>query len=755
VGLTSGQKYYLRIKSEDNAGNVASDVGTTFVYKFDNSLPSNPATISVDPPGYTATNNFTFTWSEGNDVGSGVSGYCYKVGLGGSETCVDGVGTTGITGVEASQTGTNTFYLKTKDMAGNYASDFATASFYYSSVAPGAPTNLSVGQSSNTVNEFSFSWQPPTLFYGQQLGLRYYYSINETPTAFNVNKMGLSVTYLSKGSYATRKDKNTLYVVAMDEAGNIDYNNYASVDFYAETSAPGIPQNVDISDVSVKETSNWRLAISWEAPEASGSGVSTYKIFRSRTEGAVCSSSMDDFSLASSTTSESFVDVSLLQAEYYYCVEACDSTNECSAPSGTVYLLPDGKWRVPPTLTSEPDVTVKTKSATVEWTTNRTSSSFVKYGKGSCDYGDEVGTSEQVSAHEIDLSGLDPGTTYYYKVLWTDEDGNTGESDEGSFETNPAPIVSTVKVSDVSLFSAYVSFVIQNSTKASIQYGKTTAYGDSLDISTSTSGGETSVKLEDLEQGTEYHLRIQAFDEEDNVFTSDDYVFETLPLPKLSGVRIQQVKGMATATVRILWQSNTNVSSIVTYFPAGRPEMAKDQIKLTLVKNHLLVLTDLMDDTEYSIAIKGKDVMNNGAETVIQTFKTSADLRSPVVSNMTVESVVDGVGDEAKSQIIVSWDTDEPASSQVEYGQGTGSDYPSKTQKDSNYTLNHSVVISDLIPNQVYHLRVLTEDKMVNLTQSYDNVVITPKATKSALNLVIENLSKSFGFVSNLSGVAK
>ena len=170
---------------------------------------------------------------------------------------------------------------------------------------------------------------------------------------------------------------------------------------------------------------------------------------------------MDDFRLVSSTTSESFVDTNLSQVKHYYCVAACDSTNECSAPSSTVTLLPDGKWRVPPTLIGEPTTTAKTKSAIVNWSTNRTSSSFVKYGKSSGAYGDEVGTSEQVAAHVISLTGLDPGTTYFYKTLWTDEDGNTGESEELSFVTNPAPTISTVKISDVSLYSAYVMGDVQ------------------------------------------------------------------------------------------------------------------------------------------------------------------------------------------------------------------------------------------------------------------------------------------------------
>lgn len=758
--LVSGLSYFFRLKTKDNADNVTTDVGTTFVYKFDNTSPTNPNTISVDPAGYTATNNFNFNWSEAADVGSGIGSYCYKLGVGGSETCIEGVGITGIEGIEAYQTGTNTFYLKAKDLAGNYAGDYTTASFYYSSVAPGAPKNLNVGESISSVNEFSFSWQAPDLFYGQQSGLKYYYSVNALPTANNTSSTA-DKTYLSKGAYAKQAGVNTFYVVAKDEAGNIDYNNYASVNFVSDSSAPGIPTLVEIADVSDKESKIWKLSVNWEAPEATGSGGVTYKILRSAIAGSECSDDLSNFEIIEPGQSgSSLVDGSdkkkrLLQQKYYYCVQTCDSTNQCSAPSTTVSLLPDGKWRTPPSLIDDPSVVVKTKSAIVSWSTNRAASSFVKYGKNSGDYGDEVGTSDQLAAHTISLIGLEPGTTYYYKVLWTDEDGNTGESAEQTLTTNPAPLISTVKISDVSLYSTYVDFRIKNTVKAIIQYGETTAYGSTHELTTARDEGDYMIKLEDLKEGTKYHLKIQALDDEGNVFNSDDYTFETLPVPKLLDVKIQQVKGMPTSTLRLLWKSNTVLSSILTYYPVGKPEMARDQIKLTLSKSHEVILYDLFDDTDYILNFKGKDSMGNSAENITKKFKTSADMRAPTISDLRLESIVDGVGEEARAQVVVYWDTDEPATSQIEYGQGTGSDYPNKSQKDSNLTLNHSLTIPELKPSEVYHLRVITEDKMANITVSSDNVVITPKETKSALDLVIENLSKSFGFISNLSGGAK
>ncbi len=746
-GLISGSTYYLRIKAVDNANNIVATSWQPFIYKYDSDAPTNPTTIVADPPGYSNVNSFNFSWSGATDSGSLISQYCYKTGVSGaSETCTSA---TSVSGIVAYQSGANAFYVRARDNADNVTSTYATASYYYSSTAPSAPTNIEVSPATNTVNQFAFTWNPPSNYSGSQTGLRYYYSINALPTSSNVNAVGLTTTYLTTGAYATQPGKNTLYVVAKDEAGNIDYNVYGSVDFTADTSSPGIPRNMDIADVSTKSTSSWKLAISWNAPEASGSGVASYKVYQSTTTDASCSTSLTGFTNVASTTGTSYVDADITQATHYYCVKACDSTNNCSAASDTVSLYPDGKWTTPPDLIGSVAVEVKTKSGIVTWSTSRTSNSFVKYGTKSGDYGAEVGSSDQVTSHKIALTGLNPGTKYYYKVLWTDEDGNSGESSEHTFTTEAAPFISSVKITDVGLYSAYVNFAINHTSSVKIEYGKTVNYGSVETLSTSTSEITQSVKLEDLVEGTIYHLRITAEDEEGNTFAGDDYTFETLPVPKVIGLKVQQVVGLPTATLRLVWSSNTLLSSIVTYYPSASPEKTKDQISLVLKKNHEIILKNLADETEYTIVVKGKDAGGNEATSPIQKVKTATDVRPPEIQNSSIETTVVGVGDSAKAQIIASWDTDEPSSTQIEYGEGTGTTYGSSTQEDPNLTTNHSVTIPSLLPSKIYHLRIVSKDKGKNIGYSEDIVIITPNATKDALNLVVNKLSKTFGFLKN------
>ncbi len=146
--------------------------------------------------------------------------------------------------------------------------------------------------------------------------------------------------------------------------------------------------------------------------------------------------------------------------------------------------------------------------------------------------------------------------------------------------------------------------------------------------------------------------------------------------------------------------------------------------------------------------VKGRDKAGNEAISDVQRFTTATDTREPKITNLFVEGSTSRQQKDTV-QIIVSWSTDEPATSQVEYAEGTGAAYSYSTQVDENLTFNHIVLISDLEPSKVYHLRAISKDDAGNKTTSSDTVTITPKGQESALNLVIFNLQEVFGFIEN------
>jgi len=136
-----------------------------------------------------------------------------------------------------------------------------------------------------------------------------------------------------------------------------------------------------------------------------------------------------------------------------------------------------------------------------------------------------------------------------------------------------------------------------------------------------------------------------------------------------------------------------------------------------------------------------------------QKVTTATDTRAPQITDLKIEGSTNAGNNnqEATAQLVISWNTDEASTSQVEFGEGTGTTYSQKTQEDATTTSNHLVVISGLSPSKVYHIRALSKDTAGNIGNSVDTVTITPKATDNALNLVISNLSQIFGFLGGLA----
>lgn len=745
--LVNGSTYYFRVKTVDDAGNLSATVWQPFIYKYDAEAASAPENLNADPSGYSATDSFDFSWDTATATGAPVSSYCYKTGAASgiysTDQCISGLS---IISIPSYQVGANTFSVRTKDTAGNY-SDYSTAQYYYvdSSNAPAPPQGVAVAPATNTDNSFAFSWNPPAVgtFYGSESNLSYRYSINALPTSYSTSST--SLTYLNAGAYATLPGENVFYIVSMDEAGNINYNNYSQVSFSANTTAPGIPLNIDVADVSVKSTSSWKLALSWEVPAenaASPELIDNYSVHVS-TDGST-------FSEIATSGGISYVDVGLTQQTYYYKVKACDSTNNCGAFSDIVSLFPDGKFTTAAGIISDPvETDVTTKKATISWATSRTCDSKISYGLSSGDYFDEeVSNSEHITSHILKMSNLSPGTTYYYVAKWTDEDGNTGTSEEQTFETQPPPSTEEPVAKSIGLDNALIEFTSKNASRVTVYYGESSAFGGVEDIVTGSGEGTHTVQLKDLQDGTKYYYKINAFDSDGAEYEGEIHSFTTLPRPKISNVKVHQVKGTARSTLLVVWESNTAISSVITYYPVVNPGAAKDEFNIALKNGkHQMVLYDLEPQTTYALIIKGKDAAGNEAVGEIQQVSTSADTRAPIISDLKVDSEVLGVGEEATAQLVVSYKTDEAATAQIEFGEGSGTSYSQKTQEDGSLTSHHLIVISELSPAKVYHLRAISKDDVGNKAESLDKVVITPKATENALDLVVSNLSSAFGFL--------
>jgi hypothetical protein len=751
---SSNSPYYLHVKAIDAAGNVFG-TNESFQFRFDNTAPTNPGFITA-PSGFINTKEATLSWAtiggqSAADANSGVAGLQYRInasnwygdshsGTGDASDLLANDGTYQTTDppdFANINEGVNTVYFRTWDQAGNVTSSYVTAALKVNTNgAPSEPVNVVATPSTNTTNSFAFSWDLPVTYVGDANNLSYCYTVNTEPSPSNCSFT--SSRSLGAGPYATQPGDNIFYVVARDESSNINYDSYATATFNANTPSPGIATNVDIVDVSIKSTSNWRLALTWEPPTYSGAGVSSYKVYRST----------DDvtYAFVGSSTSTTYIDAGLTQQTYYYYVRACDSTNNCSANSSDVNLLPTGKFTDPATLTSEPSVEgITTKKATISWTTDRASDSKVAIGTKSGEYSpSEVGSSEQVTAHEIDLDNLSAGTTYYYLVKWTDEDGNTGVSQEHSFTTDPAPVIKEVETTKIGLGSAIVSFTVKGATSASLYYGPSESFGGLETVNTSAEESRYSIEVAGLSDGQKYYYMVSAFDSEGNEYQGNIFSFSTPPRPRISNLRFQPVEGEPTSTQEITWTTNVPSTSTLTYGIVGTNGVDVQDSKLKT--NHKLTIKGLQDDSRYFVIAQSRDADGNLAVSDRQEFRTALDTRPPEVFEITIEPSIRGTGAEARGQIIVSWKTDEPSTSQVAFAEGSeASVFNSRTTEDTQLTTEHIVVVSDLPTSRVYSIQAVSRDKASNAGLGESQSAIIGRASESVLTVIFNTLQRVFG----------
>jgi hypothetical protein len=773
--LTTGKQYYFSIKAVDLGSNTYTGASNTFQdlvsFKYDIVEPTPPAYIAL-PGNFVSDKEVTFTWATAGDDApvdddSDLAGLQYRIGDSGtwygdlhlgSEDINDLLVNDGSYTMDETTDfpnlieGSNPLYVRALDNAGNISSVYATGFVKINTVAPSSPRNLEVTPTTSTTNSYAFDWDAPSTFQGAAVNITYCYTINTLPTVDNCNFTAAGESELDADAFATEPGTNTFYVVAKDEANNINYDTYVFVEFNYDGTAPGIPTNVDIADISVRATSNWKLALSWGPPASLGSGIASYKIYRTTTANS-CSSNFDAFSQVGSTAGTSFVDTGLSQTSYSYCVKACDSASNCSAASTTVSRVPTGKFTEPADLTSGPTASlISTTKAVITWHTQRESDSHIQYGVTSGNYFDEESiSSEQTTAHTVTVSNLDANTTYFYRARWIDLDGNIGISDEKVFRTDPPPVIQNVSESSVGISSALVSFTSTNAARVRVYYGLSRSYGGVEELPVSLVEGRYSVQLANLQDGSEYFYKVNALDIESKEYEGEVHTFTTLPRPKISNVKIVEVKETAQPTILVTWDSNTEVSSIISYYPAANPTDVRNSINIDLVKGkHSQEVSGLLAETEYNIIVKGIDRFGNEAQSDIFEIRTATDSRPPTVSNIRIEGGIltsEDVSEEKSAQLIVAWDTDEPSTSQVELGEGSGVTYTQISSEDSNLTSNHLIIMSNLSPSKVYHLRVISTDSADNTVRSADQVTITPKNTESVVEVLFGALGDIFDFL--------
>jgi hypothetical protein len=218
-----------------------------------------------------------------------------------------------------------------------------------------------------------------------------------------------------------------------------------------------------------------------------------------------------------------------------------------------------------------------------------------------------------------------------------------------------------------------------------------------------------------------------------------------LARPKITNLRFQPIEGEPTSTQKVTWTTNVAANSTVTYGRVNDGTVDIQDSKLTT--EHEVIIKDLIDDSNYTLIAQSRDANGNLAVSDKQTFKTALDTRPPKVTDVTVESSIRGAGAEARGQVIISWKTDEPATSQVAYAEGSGAtSFNNKSAEDNDLSTEHLVIVSDLPTSRVYSVQPVSKDRSNNTSKGETQSAIIGRASDDILTIVFNTLKRVFGY---------
>ncbi|KNY26205.1 PKD domain containing protein [Pseudobacteroides cellulosolvens ATCC 35603 = DSM 2933] len=278
------------------------------------------------------------------------------------------------------------YAVKAFDTSNNYSADSIPVTF--DNEAPTAPTDLK--ETGKTEKSVVLCWNPST----DSIGIKGYEIYRDgikigtsTSNNFTVNSLEPDKTYIFK-------------VYAFDGQGNFsDSSNEFTITTTIDTEKPSIPANLRL--VSKTGTT---VTIAWDA-STDNVAVGGYEILK---DGVTAGTT--------GTTSYKFEGLTT-DTMYKFNIKAYDTSNNISGESAVFSVIP----RLP----SEPsslEVLEKPYSIVLRWSSSDNDIASYKVYKGSSAEGLSFWTNCNTS--NIELTGLNGGTTVYFKVSSIDKWGN-------------------------------------------------------------------------------------------------------------------------------------------------------------------------------------------------------------------------------------------------------------------------------------------------------------------------------------------
>lgn len=398
----------------------------------------------------------------------------------------------------------------------------------------------------------------------------------------------------------------------------------------------------------------------------------------------------------------------------------------------SIASVPVNVDNTPPVISGVGAINVHSTSATINWTTDEVSDSQVEYGinPGVYTWSTTLDPTLVIN-HNQAVTGLQPGTTYYYRVRSTDQAGNTAYSTEYSFTTanltvlQPFPSVARdtnfgdsqptwnrgaeiyLRAGDLSL----PDFGIMRSTlRFDLSGIPATATINSATLSLyQMAQGNTSTPTLDV-----HYLTRDWTEGTGNGSATDDgatWLTYDGTNPWTSGGGDYNAVASASATAPdstgswVDWDV-TNLTQ--TWINGAIPNYGMIIKQTTETPGNDDLKKFYSSDYTTDPALRPK----------LTVEWLGTDTSAPNIGEVRAEDIT-------RTSANIKWSTDENSNSQVEYG--TTTNYGSMTSLDPSYVNQHMVALTGLTEDTVYHYRVISTDPSGNQRVSGDYVFQTAR----------------------------
>lgn len=479
-------------------------------------------------------------------------------------------------------------------------------------------------------------------------------------------------------------------------------------------------------------------------------------------------------------------------------------------------LIIDKKDKVAPLISNVTVLSVTTDAAEISWETDEPATEFIEYG-GSLSYGSTYGSWSSSTFHTVIVPNLVSNAIYHYRAISSDSWGNIGYSEDLTFTTIPGvgeeeeepteagvgeeeeepiiipgaqdlltrlfpnislndlsgiesiddlsrfintPILSGDPTVEVTATEVTITWATDIESDSFIALAPESVYAEGAEEPYQMVVGNDEqvtvheVTIYGLIPDTTYHFQLRSKARLGPTARSRDYTFRT-SIEELQIVSyFTRIVNNETAIFR--WVTNKEADSAVTFSPYLGGQLAVDQSK-TIKDNafsviHEITISEFVAGTFYDVELRSADASGNIATKILPQFSTSEDDFPPIITHIKADSTV-FVDRSNKIQTIISWLTNEPATSRVYYQEGVHGasvDLAESTNLNTNYTREHVIVITKFKPGVVYSFRAESIDSGGNVTKAKVHTFMTAKKKESIIQIIMNILENTFGWLKKI-----